>query len=73
MKSIKRIISNLFKTNSLKNILNRDIIDSSTMKKSDKDLKDLIKEKSNINSNIDRNSLSDINKNVFENYNKRIY
>lgn len=73
MKTIKIIISSLFKTNSLKNILNRDIIDSSTMKKSDKDLKDLIKEKSNINSNIDRNSLSDINKNVFENYNKRIY
>lgn len=73
MKTIKIIISSLFKINSLKNILNRDIIDSSTMKKSDKDLKDLIKEKSNINSNIDRNSLSDINKNVFENYNKRIY
>lgn len=73
MKTIKIIISSLFKTNSLKNILNRDIIDSSTMKKSDKDLKDLIKEKSNINSNIDRKSLTDINKNIFENYNKRIY
>jgi hypothetical protein len=73
MKTIKRIISSFFKRNLLKNILNRDIIDSSTMKKSDKDLKDLIKEKSNIRSSIDRNSLTEINKNVFENYNKRIY
>ena len=77
---MKQLILNFisfFKRDELKKVLNRSIIDKSVLNQSERDIKNTNKDVKNIKSNIDRIALSKINdttnRNIFDNYNKRLF